>query len=132
MPSDRRPICDGIYPVKTTFYWIGQTMMNEITNVSATATVAVESDTDSTLVRLWLHGRSPTTILNYRLEAERFRAFVAKPLAQVTLAELQAFSDSLEASGLQPPTRRRALAAVKSLYTFGHRLGRCHTTPLGR
>src|SRR4051812_30740870 len=123
MPSHWCPILDGIYPVKTTFYWIGQIMTNEITTLSATPPVSVESDPDSTLVRLWLHGRSPTTILNYRLEAKRFRAFVGKTLAQVTLAELQAFADSLESRGLQPPTRRRALAAVKSLYTFGHRLG---------
>jgi integrase/recombinase XerD len=98
-------------------------MTNEITDVTSMQTVAVESDPDSTLVRLWLHGRAPTTILNYRLEAARFRAFVGKPLAQVTLSELQAFADSLEAAGLQPPTRRRALAVAKSLFTFGYRLG---------
>ena len=98
-------------------------MTNEITNVNSAPMIAVESDPDSTLVGLWLHGRAATTVLNYRLELQRFRAFVGKPLAQVTLAELQSFADSLEAAGLQPPTRRRALASVKSLYTFGHRLG---------
>ena len=98
-------------------------MTNEITTVATTPAVSVGSDPDSTLVRLWLHGRSPTTQVNYRLEAERFRTFMAKPLAQVALADLQAFADALESKGLQPPTRRRALAAIKSLYTFGHRLG---------
>src|SRR5688572_17707055 len=123
MPSYRCLIPDGSYPVKTTFYWIRQIMQNEITTVSATAPEPIESSPDLTLVRLWLHGRCPTTVLNYRLEAERFRTFVGMPLAQVSLAQLQAFADSLDAAGLQPPTRRRALAAVKSLYTFGHQLG---------
>jgi integrase/recombinase XerD len=48
---------------------------------------------------------------------------VAKPLHQVTLGDLQGWADHLEASGLQPATRRRLLASVKSLCSFGHRLG---------
>lgn len=103
-------------------WWIGAILKNDITAAAAIVTDA-ELDPDSTLVQLWLHGRSATTQLNYRLEAERFRRFIGKPLAQVALIELQAFADSLEAAGLQAATRRRALAAVKSLYTFSHRLG---------
>lgn len=50
---------------------------------------------DDQLVALWLHGRAPNTQRAYAADADRFRAFVAKPLAMVTLGDLQAFADSL-------------------------------------
>jgi site-specific recombinase XerD len=76
--------------------------------------------TDEQLVELWLHGKSPHTQRAYRTEAERFLNFVARPLRMVTLVDLQAYADSLEGA---PATRIRALAAVKSLLTFGQRTG---------
>jgi integrase/recombinase XerD len=76
--------------------------------------------TDDQLVELWLHGRSRHTQRAYRADGERFRAFVAKPLAMVTLGDLQAFADSLVG---KPSTRSRTLAAVKSLLAFGQRTG---------
>src|SRR5260370_1423894 len=42
-------------------------------------------------------------------------------LGAVTLGDLQAFADGLQA--LAPATQARILSAVKSLLTFGHRLG---------
>jgi integrase/recombinase XerD len=76
--------------------------------------------TDDQLVVLWLHGRSRHTQRAYRADSERFRAFVAKPLAMVTLGDLQAFADSLIG---KPSSRSRTLAAVKSLLAFGQRTG---------
>jgi len=76
--------------------------------------------TDDQLVELWLHGRSPHTRRAYRADSERFRAFVGKPLAMVTLGDLQAFADSLTG---KPSSRSRTLAAVKSLLAFGQRTG---------
>jgi len=76
--------------------------------------------TDEQLVQLWLHGKSPHTQRAYRTEAERFLTFVARPLRMVTLVDLQAYADSLAGA---PATRIRALAAVKSLLTFGQRTG---------
>jgi integrase/recombinase XerD len=69
---------------------------------------------------LWLHGKSTHTQRAYRTEAERFVSFVARPLHTITLMDLQAYADSL---GGAPATRIRALAAVKSLLTFGQRTG---------
>ena len=43
------------------------------------------------------------------------------PLRQATLADLQAFAASL--ARLAPASRSRRLAAAKSLFTFGHRIG---------
>jgi len=76
--------------------------------------------TDTQLVDLWLHGKSPHTQRAYRTEAARFLMLVARPLRAITLMDLQAYADSL---GGAPATRIRALAAVKSLLTFGQRTG---------
>jgi integrase/recombinase XerD len=70
--------------------------------------------------KLWLHGRSPHTQRAYRADSERFRAFVAKSLAMITLGDLQTFADSLIG---KPSSRSRTLAAVKSLLAFGQRTG---------
>jgi integrase/recombinase XerD len=77
--------------------------------------------TDDHLIALWLHGRSPHTQRAYRADADRFLAFVIRPLTIVTLGDLQAFADSL--AGLAPSSRARTLAAVKSLLSFGTRTG---------
>jgi integrase/recombinase XerD len=45
---------------------------------------------------------------------------MGKPIQALTLADLQGYMDSLLG---EPTTRARALAAVKSLLAFGHRLG---------
>jgi len=76
---------------------------------------------DVHLVSLWLHGRSVHTQRAYRADVARFTSFAGKPLRQVTLADLRAFADSL--GNLAPASRGRALSAVKSLLSFGHRLG---------
>ncbi|HVY92239.1 MAG TPA: tyrosine-type recombinase/integrase, partial [Bryobacteraceae bacterium] len=81
---------------------------------------SVQASSDSHMVEIWLHGRSPHTQRAYRADVQRFRAGAGKPLAAVTLADLQHFADSLDGA---PATRYRILSAVKSLLAFGHRLG---------
>jgi integrase/recombinase XerD len=78
-------------------------------------------DHDAQLVNLWLHGRSAHTTRSYTADVARFLAHVEKPLGAVTLADLQAWADTL--TDRAPATQARALSAVKSLLTFGHRLG---------
>src|SRR5205823_5872806 len=74
--------------------------------------------------RLWLHGKSPQTQRAYRRHAAEFRAFVGKELGAVTLDDLQAFDTDLTArAGLCVSSRARALAAVKSLLSFGQKVG---------
>lgn len=82
-----------------------------------------EQSPDDRLVELWLHGRSRHTQRAYRADVSRFLASTRKPLAQVSLADLQEYSDELARAGTQPTTRHRALSAIKSLFQFGHRLG---------
>lgn len=82
-----------------------------------------QAETDAQLIAIWLHGRSIHTQRAYRADVGEFLGFVGRPLHQVRLADIQAFYDQLDAQGLARASRRRKLAAVKSLFAFGHRLG---------
>lgn len=85
------------------------------------------------LLDLWLAERSPHTQRAYRESIARFFAVVHKPLADVTITDLDAFTAALVAArvphgtragqSLSPATRGRAIAAVKSLCRFAARVG---------
>lgn len=74
------------------------------------------------IIDLWLHGRSPQTVRAYHRDIDRLLRFTAKPLREITLADLQAFDTSL--TGLADSSRARILSAVKSLFSFA-----CKTFP---
>ena len=78
---------------------------------------------DAQLIQLWLHGRSRHTRRYYQADAQRFLCFVGKSLVQVTLADIQDFSDFLETTSLAPSSCGRIISAVKSLLAFGDRIG---------
>jgi integrase/recombinase XerD len=80
-----------------------------------------QASSDDQLVAIWLHGRSVHTQRAYRADVARFRRGAGKPLPSVTLSDLQAFADSLDA--LAAASRYRILSALKSLLAFGHRTG---------
>jgi integrase/recombinase XerD len=80
-----------------------------------------QAETDEQLLRLWLHGRPANTTRAYSADVNRFRVFVDKPLQSVTVGDVQAFSDTLE--DLSDASCARKLSAVKSLLSFGHRIG---------
>ena len=82
-----------------------------------------QADTDEQAIRLWLHGKAEHSQRAYRLDIDRFRAFVQKALPDVTLEDLQGFADSL--SGLAPASQKRILGSVKSLLTFCLKIGYC-------
>lgn len=77
--------------------------------------------TDDQLVAMWLHGRTAHTLRAYAGDVARFRAFVGKPFARVTLPDLQAFADAL--SPLAASSQGRTLAAIKGLLRYAHGLG---------
>lgn len=87
---------------------------------SAIEKQASELDTLS-LVEMWLHGRSAHTRRAYRADAERFLLFVNKPLPEITLRDVQHFTDSM--TELSPASVCRTLSAVKSLLSFWHKAG---------
>jgi integrase/recombinase XerD len=83
--------------------------------------IADADATDEQLLALWLHERSRHTIRAYRRDVERLRAFVGgRPLRSITLGDLQAFTDTLTGEG---SSRGRVIASVKSLLSFGAKLG---------
>jgi integrase/recombinase XerD len=76
------------------------------------------------LVALWLSlKRSPHTRRAYAAEARRFRTFVDKPLARVTLRDLEAWALQLGQGSLQAASQNRALTALKSLLSFAQETG---------
>lgn len=70
---------------------------------------------------MWVHGLSPQTQDRYRRTARRFLAFVGKPLHLVTLADIQGWHLTLKE--LSPSSQRTAIATIKSLLSFGHKIG---------
>lgn len=85
------------------------------------STLAKQADSDQQLIALWLHGKAKTTQESYQYEAKRLLQAIARPLAAVKLGDLQAYLTSLE--HLAPATQARATNAIKSLFSFAHRLG---------
>ena len=81
------------------------------------------ADTDGRLVGLWLHGKSAATVEAYRSDLAKFSDFTeGKPLRTVTLADVQEFADFVSEL-LAPASQARILAALKSLFAFGHQVG---------
>ena len=80
------------------------------------------SSRDSKIVELWLEKHpNPHTRYCYSIDSKRLLNHAKKPLARITLADLQSFAQSLNAMGLAAISRGRTLAAVKSLFAFCHR-----------
>lgn len=83
---------------------------------------APQADSDEHLIEMWVAKHaSPHTRRNYRMQADRFRTFVAKPIRLVRIGDVQAFAASL--AEMAPATRATAIASVKSLLTFGQEVG---------
>lgn len=89
----------------------------------AVAPPVSQADDDGHLVRLWLHGKTPNTRDAYERDVRAFVDFADVPLPRLTLGHLQSWSDSLADAGLAASSRSRKLSAVKSLLSFGHKLG---------
>lgn len=82
--------------------------------------IETQADNDQQLIALWLHGKSEHSQRAYRADVEKFMAYAAKSLHAVKLSDLQNFVDSLTGTD---NTRKRVISSVKSLYTFGQKLG---------
>lgn len=84
------------------------------------APIQTQAHTDQQLISLWLHGKSQHSQRAYLADIDRFMAYVDKPLQVVALADLQSFVDSLTG---KDNSRKRIVSSVKSLFTFGQKLG---------
>jgi integrase/recombinase XerD len=80
-----------------------------------------QARSDAHLLDLWLFGKSPHTRRAYRRVAGAFLATLGPGgLRLATLGDLQAWAGALPGKA---SSRAVTLAAVKSLLTFGHRVG---------
>ncbi|MFN3159214.1 MAG: tyrosine-type recombinase/integrase [Rubinisphaera brasiliensis] len=90
---------------------------------NSTTEIIRQADSDKQLIELWLHGRPPHTQRAYRREADRFVNFIEIGLRSVRLADIQRFANHVKETGLRASSIQRSLSAVKSLFTFGFKLG---------
>ena len=111
--------------------------MNAITTTTPAAMQA-QAHNDQQLIALWLHGKSAHSQRAYMVDVEKFFGYVGTPLVwfetvwnddtgkmetrrrEIKLETLQAFSDTLKGSA---NSRKRIVSSVKSLFTFGQKLG---------
>ncbi len=85
---------------------------------------SLSGQNDRSLVEIWLNTKTSVHSRRaYRFEVERFFAFLPKPLALVTLADLQSYAARLASQGLKAATQNRAFTALKSLLSFGQETG---------
>lgn len=79
---------------------------------------------DTTLIDLFIRNkRSENTKAAYILAIEQFRAFCDKPLAHVTVLDIQDYADHLRQRYNSTHTRNLKLNAIKSLLTFAAKTG---------
>jgi integrase/recombinase XerD len=78
---------------------------------------------DQQLVELWMHGKAGNTQRYYRRESTNFLHWIGKSLSLVSLSDLQGYADKLDNDGLQVSSQAKALSTIKSLLTFGHKIG---------
>ncbi len=99
----------------------------EVIQPSASAPVSriTRAASDEQLRESWLRtkgSRSEETRRAYERNADAFLAFVGRPLAALTIEDVQDFAESLEVS-YALDSRRQILASVKSLLTYGQQTG---------
>ena len=96
--------------------------MHELTRAAFGPPEIVSADQD--VVSLWLGSKtSRHTRRAYGRDAAGFLAFVHRPLAAVTLGDLQKWAESLGQGSLGAAGQNRALTAIKSLLSFAHETG---------
>lgn len=78
-------------------------------------------DAHEQLITMWLDGRSLHTQSSYRRYARDFLIYLNKPLHLATLADVQGWRLTLSAKS--DNSIKTATSAIKSLFTFGHKIG---------
>ncbi len=105
---------------------------SSLTPITAFSRFDVSFTPTQGLLDLWLHGKSPHTQRYYRREALKFLAIVGKPIESITLADVQGYATALSQSALAVSSQSRAIAAIKSLFTFAHqKTGLLKANPAG-
>lgn len=86
--------------------------------------ITADIATNEKIEKLWLHGKSPHTIELYHRTIVRLNAATGnKPLAWLTLEDVQLFCDRLEQEKLSDSSRRTYISVAKSLLSFASKCG---------
>jgi integrase/recombinase XerD len=86
--------------------------------------ITADTPTNEKIEKLWLHGKSPHTIELYHRTIVRLNAATDnKPLAWLTLEDIQLFCDRLEEEELSDSSRRTYISVAKSLLSFASKCG---------
>jgi integrase/recombinase XerD len=88
------------------------TIQNKVTNASC----------DHELILVWLGDKSNTTQVSYHSTVSKFIEFIAKPLSEVKLEDLQLWERGLKAR-FKPTTVANKVLVIKSLFSFGVKTG---------
>ncbi len=92
------------------------------------AEILTATDADRQLVDAWARGQtSPRTRTAYAHEGAQLLKEVNKPLADVTVVDLQAYVGSFD--GFAPASIGLAVSAIKSLFAFGRLTGALSNDP---
>ena len=97
--------------------------LQSLTVHNANPTRVAQADDDLHLVNLWLRGKSAHSQAAYRRDVDQFIDLVDLPLCAIRLQHFWQWADHLQSRGLALNSQARKLAAVKSLFSFGHRIG---------
>ena len=87
-------------------------IQNKITNATS----------DREIIMLWLGNKSRTTQISYNSTVTKFMEFVAKPLNEVKLEDLQLWERGLKAR-FKDTTVANKVLVIKSLFSFGVKVG---------
>jgi integrase/recombinase XerD len=77
---------------------------------------------DRDLILIWLGGKSNTTQVSYNSTVTKFIEFIAKPLSEVKLEDLQLWERGLKAR-FKLTTVANKVLVIKSLFSFGVKTG---------
>jgi len=100
--------------------------MNQLTAGASPSPAAAQSSPqeEAEVIQVWLATKiSSATRRAYAREIVRFLECVRKPVASVTLADMQLFAETLARSGLKISSQKRALTSIKSLLSFAQETG---------
>jgi integrase/recombinase XerD len=87
-------------------------IQNKVTNASC----------DREIILIWLGGKSNTTQVSYNSTVTKFIEFIAKPLSEVKLEDLQLWERGLKAR-FKLTTVANKVLVIKSLFSFGVKTG---------
>jgi integrase/recombinase XerD len=99
----------------------------ELITTQNTAADVTPKEAHERLITMWLDGRSQHTRSSYRRYAQSFLAYLNKPLHLATLADIQGWRLTL--SSKSDNSIKTATSAIKSLFTFAHKIGVLKVNP---